>query len=360
MSLDARISIGLALGAAVFFGAGAPLSKLLVGGVAPLILGGLLFLGAGLGMSAYLLLGALGGNGRSSIEAPLGREDATLLFLSIILGSILPTVVLMASLACTPAITASLLLSFEAVVTTFVAAAVFREPVGGRVWAALALITLACMALTCTPGSVLGFSVGALGVLLACALWGVEVNINRALSGKDPVRISLFKGWAAGAVMTGVGLLAGEPLPAPETMVAAMAVGFVCFGGLMSICYFKALRGLGAARTGAIFGINPLFGILISFLIFREIPGAVFLLALPLMAAGLFLMLSERHSHEHHHPAIVHEHRHHHDDLHHAHDHPPGTPPADRRGYHSHPHAHEAFAHDHPHHPDIHHRHRHD
>jgi drug/metabolite transporter (DMT)-like permease len=360
MSRDARISMGFAFAAAVCFGAGAPLSKLLVDGVAPLTLSGLLFLGAGLGMSAYLLLGALRGNGRRSVEAPLVREDVPLLILSLVLGSILPTIVLMVSLACTPAITASLLLSFEAVVTTFVASAVFREPVGRRVWAALALITIACMAITYSPGSAFGFSLGAIGVLLTCVFWGVEVNINRVLSGKDPVRIVVFKGWAAGLVMMGAAFLLGESLPAPETVLAAMAVGFLSFGGLIVICYFRALRGLGAARTGAIFGINPLFGVLLSFLIFRDIPGAAFLFALPLMACGLYLMLSEQHCHEHHHPCVAHEHRHHHDDLHHDHEHVPGDPPVDRRGSHSHPHVHEAFTHDHPHHPDIHHRHRHD
>ncbi len=359
MSRDARVSIASALAAAVCFGAGAPLSKLLVQGVAPLTLSGLLFLGAGLGMSGYFVLTAWRSNGRKSVEAPLVREDYPLLALSLVLGSILPTVVLMMSLACTPAITASLLLSFEAVVTTFVASAMFREPVGKRVWAALAIITLACMALTYSPGSALGFSLGALGVLLTCVFWGIEVNINRTLAGRDPVRIVVIKGWAAGVIMMGVAVLLGESLPAHHTVIAAMVVGFLSFGGLVVICYLKALRGLGAARAGAIFGINPLFGVIISFLVFREIPGAAVILALPLMAGGLFLMLSERHCHVHHHPAEVHEHRHHHDDLHHDHGHTSGDPPLDRRGGHSHLHAHEATVHEHHHHPDIHHRHRH-
>ncbi|HDR72858.1 MAG TPA: DMT family transporter [Methanoculleus sp.] len=359
MPRDARVSIVSALAAAVLFGAGAPLSKLLVGGVAPLTLSGLLYLGAGLGMSAYFVLTAWRSNRRRSVEAPLVRTDYPLLALSLVLGSILPTVILMMSLACTPAVTASLLLGFEAVVTTFVASAMFREPVGTRIWGALALITLACMALTYSPGSALGFSLGAFGVLLTCVFWGIEVNINRALSGKDPVRIVVIKGWAAGAIMMAAAVLLGETLPAPHTVMAAMAVGFLSFGGMMVLCYLRALRGLGAARTGAIFGINPLFGVILSFIIFREIPGTAVFLALPLMAGGLFLMLSERHCHIHHHPAEAHEHRHRHDDGHHDHCHAPGDPPRDRQGYHSHLHAHEAVAHEHPHHPDTHHRHRH-
>jgi len=55
-----------------------------------------------------------------------------------------------------------------------------------------------------------------------------------------------------------------------------------------------------------------------------------------LMAAGVYLHLTERHAHEH------------------AHD-----SPWDPRRPHSHAHEHPVLTHAHPHYPDIHHRHRH-
>src|SRR5881396_1926354 len=44
-----------------------------------------------------------------------------------------------------------------------------------------------------------------------------------------------------------------------------------------------------------------------------------------LMAAGVWLHVSERHVHEHVHEPLAHEHIHRHDDAHHAHEHEAGT-----------------------------------
>lgn len=45
-----------ALGAAVLFGAGTPLAKLLLNSVSPWLLAGLLYLGSGLGLTFYRIL----------------------------------------------------------------------------------------------------------------------------------------------------------------------------------------------------------------------------------------------------------------------------------------------------------------
>ena len=45
-----------ALGAAVLFGAGTPLAKLLLNSVSPWLLAGLLYLGSGVGLTLYRLL----------------------------------------------------------------------------------------------------------------------------------------------------------------------------------------------------------------------------------------------------------------------------------------------------------------
>jgi drug/metabolite transporter (DMT)-like permease len=64
-----------------------------------------------------------------------------------------------------------------------------------------------------------------------------------------------------------------------------MALGFACYG--LSIVFFiLALRQLGAARTGALFAAAPFVGVLLSILLFRELPNWLFLTALPLMGMG--------------------------------------------------------------------------
>ena len=92
----------------------------------------------------------------------------------------------------------------------------------------------------------------------------------------------------------------GAHVPAVRASVMAIALGSISFG--LSIALFvRALRDLGAARTGALFGTAPFVGALISWAVLGETPDATALVSLPLMATGVFLLLTEVHPHRHRH-----------------------------------------------------------
>jgi hypothetical protein len=116
-----------------------------------------------------------------------------------------------------------------------------------------------------------------------------------------------------------------------------------------------ALRDLGTARTGAYFSVAPFTRRGGIALIAARESDALVLVAGALMAAGIWLHLTERHEHDHLHEEIMHEHSHVHDEHHrHEHDFPwDGVEP------HTHPHRYEKLRHTHAHYPDIHHRHGH-
>ncbi|TAJ45392.1 DMT family transporter [Methanofollis fontis] len=352
-----------ALGAAVLFGIGAPVAKLFLGesGIGPAALAGLFYVGSGFGLLLYLIMGRMAGRRRAHAEASLRPADLPWVAGVVLFGGFLAPLTLMFALESTPAATAALLLNFEAVATAVLAALIFGEAVGRRTWTALGLITGSCLLLSWGTGGFGGISIGALGILLACTFWGLDNNVSRNVSARDPVVTVMIKGLCAGALSLFVALLLAEPLPAPSLTLAAMTVGFTSYGGLTSILFLLSLRDVGTARTGSILAIAPFFGVAVSFALFAAPPDPAFYLALPVMAAGAYLLVTERHGHPHRHLQIVHEHRHRHDDLHHdAHPHPLGTPLVGRNGFHSHPHAHEEVFHDHPHVPDIHHRHPHE
>ncbi|WAI02444.1 DMT family transporter [Methanogenium organophilum] len=348
------------LAAAFFFGSAAPLTKLLLMNIAPVTLASLLYMGSGIFFAAFWLVRKTFFTENHTREAPVERRDLPWIAGSVLSGSVLATLVLMVSLQYTSAATAAVLLGFEAVATTMVAALVFHEPVGRRVWLALTCITASCLILAWDPTSPLGFSVGALGVILTCFLWGTDTNISRNVSGKDPIQLVAIKGLSGGVTLTAITLVLGQPYPDLPLIFAGMAVGILGFGGIMTICFLRSLRVLGAARAGAIFSTNPVFGVIVSLLIFRELPEAGFIIAFIFMATGTWLLVSEKHSHRHTHDALRHSHRHTHDDLHHDdHIHGPEAPPVNKEGYHSHPHWHKPTEHEHPHRPDLHHRHKH-
>lgn len=287
-------------------------------------------------------------------EARLARSDWPWLVGAILAGGVIAPIMLMISLRHAPAATASLLLNFEGVATTLIAAIVFKEAIGRHAWWAIGLITLASILLSTDFTNQWGFSLSALGVLAACIMWGIDNNLTRNISAKDPLVIVTVKGLGAGLVSIIIAVALGNTFPSPGVTLLALLLGSLSYG-LSIFLFVHAMRGLGAGRTSALFGTAPLAGILLSFLIFREIPGIFFFIALLVIASGAYILLMEDHDHVHVHEYIVHEHRHTHNDGHHEHEYVVES----ARQSHSHVHTHDILEHAHDHAPDIHHRHSH-
>ncbi len=337
-----------ALLAAIFFGASAPIAKVLVGDIAPIFLAAFLYLGSGTGISLVKLTQRM----RSKdVEAGIKRADIPWLACAIISGGILAPIILMISLKNTPASTASLLLNFEGVATTVIAMLAFKEAIGRRAWGAIIVVTVASILLSTNFGSSWGMSVGAFGVVMACTLWGVDNNFTRNISGKDPLAIVAWKGLVAGTFSFFLAWFLGNPFPSLTNILGTLVLGFVSYG-LSTMLFIRSMRGLGAARTSALYGTAPLAGVILSIFLFRELPSFLFVIAAILMIGGALLLINENHSHSHVHTVLFHEHSHGHDDHSHGHD--------DVKEVHSHEHEHPAEEHEHDHLPDIHHRHGHE
>jgi drug/metabolite transporter (DMT)-like permease len=334
-----------ALLAALFFGASAPISKLLLGDVPPVLMAAFLYLGSGTGISLIKLYQRLTSNQK---EAGIKRPDVIWLAGAIISGGILAPIILMVSLKNTPASTASLLLNFEGVGTTLIALFFFRESISRRALVAIVAITLASIFLSTNFQGGFRLSLGALGILLACFLWGVDNNFTRNISAKDPLTIVAWKGLVAGTFSLILGLVLGQQPPALTTILSIHLLGFVSYG-LSTMLFIYSMRGLGAARTSALYGTAPLAGVLLSILIFKDPLTVLFGIAAVLMVAGALMLANEEHAHFHIHMPVLHEHIHRHDDEFHAH--------GDDQETHSHEHEHPQTEHEHGHMPDIHHRH---
>src|SRR6266508_7009018 len=234
-----------ALLAALFCGASAPISKLLLGDVPPVLMAAFLYLGSGTGISLIKLTQRLTSNQK---EAGVKSPDLKWLTGAIISGGILAPIILMVSLKNTPASTASLLLNFEGVGTTLIALFFFRESISRRALGAIFAITLASIFLSTNFAGGFAFSLGALGILLACFLWGVDNNFTRNISGKDPLIIVAWKGLVAGIFSLLLGLFLGQQVPALTTIFSILLLGFVSYG-LITMLFIYSMRGLGVSRT---------------------------------------------------------------------------------------------------------------
>ncbi|WP_426177055.1 DMT family transporter [Massilia sp. TWR1-2-2] len=343
-----------ALMAAILFGASAPFAKTLLGEMAPMMLAALLYIGSGIGLVAWYGARRLAGKAAGERADRLMARDWPWLMGATVFGGILGPVLLMAGLATTAASTASLLLNTEGVFTAALAWFAFKENFDRRIFIGMLLIVAGSVVLNWPSGPLGGVPWSGLAILGACLCWGIDNNLTRKISASDAVQIAAVKGLVAGSVNLALAFMLGQaPPPLTTTLVAAL-LGF-CSYGLSLVLFVLALRHLGTARTGAYFAVGPFIGVALSLVLLGETPGAAFWLAAVLMAAGIWLHLTERHEHAHTHEPMAHAHAHHHD-AHHQHEHDDG---GDGAAPHTHAHAHTELTHGHAHTPDIHHRHGH-
>ncbi len=344
-----------ALAAALLFGASTPLAKLLTGDIPPLLLAGLLYLGSGLGLGSVLLGRNLIGAGAAEATASptIPRAELPWLLGAIVTGGMLGPALLMLGLATTDAASASLLLNLEGVLTAVIAWIVFKENADRQVVLGMAAIVAGGGLLAWEPGGA-NLSPGALLVVGACLCWAIDNNLTRRVSTNDAMLVACLKGLVAGACNTAIAVLAGAGIPPVPAIGFSLVVGFLGYGLSLTL-FVVGLRTLGTARTGAYFSVAPLFGVVISLMLWPQPPSGLFWVAAALMASGIWLHLRERHEHVHTHEPLTHTHAHRHDDHHqHEHDFPwEGDEP------HVHAHRHGPLTHKHPHYPDIHHRHPH-
>ena len=340
----------LCLLSALLFGASTPLAKLLLSGISPFTLAGLLYLGAAIAVAPNAYRAGLS-------PAAFRAGNMGYLLGAIVFGGIFGPVLLLKGLDLGEAASVSLWLNLETVATSLLAWAFFREDMGARTWAAMILVTAGGVVLAAPFEGSAGMA--AVLVVLACFCWGLDNNYTALIDGLTPSQSTFAKGLVAGCVNLAIGLkLEGGMEQAGFSggaVIAALVLGGLSYGASISL-YIRGAQDLGAARSQMVFSTAPFFGLVIAWVVVGETALLAQFAAAGLMILGLGLMLRGQHIHEHRHRAQFHTHMHRHDDGHHNHSHD-DLPPSHR---HSHPHDHEPLSHMHPHRPDLHHRHDHD
>ncbi len=281
-----RRAVLFAILAAALYALSSPLSKLLLQDVSPTMMASFLYLGAGIGMLIKRLMQKR--MHRESGEMRLTKIDLPYTVGMVALDIAAP-VFLMLGLKRSSSANVSLLNNFEIVATSVIALLLFNEKISKRLWGAIGLITLASTLLSVEDAGSFQFSIGSVFVILACICWGLENNCTRMLSQSDPVQIVIIKGFGSGLGSLIVALIVGEQLPSVTRLMLVLILGFVAYG-LSVYFYVYAQRSLGAAKTSAYYAIAPFIGALLSLAIFRQIPSALFFIALVIMIVGTWLI----------------------------------------------------------------------
>lgn len=279
-----KTAVMCAILAAGLYALNSPVSKLLLEKIPAVMMAAFLYLGAGIGLSLVRFVQHTCGKG--SVESPLTKEELPYTVGMVVLD-IAASIFQMAGLSMTSAANVSLLNNFEIAATSVIAFVVFKEFISLRLWIAVSLVSLASIIISVGDTACLTLSLGSLFILLSCICWGFENNFTKMISDKDPLEIVVIKGLGCGTGSMVISLLAGERLSDAKYIVPALIIGFLSFG-LSIFFYIHAQRELGATRTSTFYALSPFIGVLLSLIIFREVPSFSFLIALVIMIIGTY------------------------------------------------------------------------
>ena len=342
-----KSSIFLALLSAALFGAATPASKVLLSGLTPFQLAGLLYLGAAIAVAPAALK-----NGRWGLPQRKDYRNQLRLTGAIIFGGILGPLALLFGLLLAQAASVSLWLNLEMAATAVLGVILFRDHLGTKGWLGVMVALTASLLIVWVPDNA-GLKAGSL-VLLACVFWGLDNHLTSLIDGITPSQSTLWKGMVAGSFNLLIGLTLNPVSAGMEIIAVALVVGALSYGASITL-YIHSAQVLGATRAQVLFASAPFFGLVLAVVFLGESLSILHAVSIPLFVLGVALMFMEHHSHVHTHDAITHEHMHRHDDGHHTHHHEG----LKESVLHSHVHTHEEMTHKHPHWPDLHHRHKH-
>ena len=283
----------------------------------------------------------------------LKKGDFLWLFGAILSGGIAAPICLMFGLSQISGFATSLLLNLEGIFTAIIAVIFFKENAGKRLWLALLCMTTGGVFLTWDSSQGKFNVLGPLLVTLSMICWGIDNNLTRNISTRNPLQITRIKGFVSGSASISLAYALGINIKWDVKILYALLLGSFSYG-ISLVFFIKALGGLGSFRTGVFFSLAPFIGAVTSLILLQEWIGWVMFPAIMLTVSGVWLIGTEEHEHHHLHEEKVHTHLHNHNDLHHTHEHKGIV-----REPHIHEHKHVEEGHAHTHWPDTHHRHGH-
>lgn len=336
----------------LLFGVATPFSKILLANLNSFQLAGLLYLGAGIAMIPTIVRSG------SHIGLLFNRKNVSRTVGIILFGGLLGPLLLMMGLKAANAASVSIWLNMELVATAILGVLIFKDSLDRFTWIGVGLTVIAGVITSFGEGS--SGLTSALLITAACFCWGVDNHLTALTDGATPQAVTFVKGIMAGSVNLLIGFSISDTPIVLNNIGWALLVGGFSYG-LSIVLYVTSAQNIGATRGQILFSTAPLWGVILSYIIFQDTFHWTHILSIVLLTLAIVAINVISHKHAHTHERMEHIHYHRHNDGHHDHLHDTAHDEAalnSGKG-HSHLHVHEPQSHDHPHYPDLHHRHGH-
>lgn len=284
---------------AILFGVSSTLNKIALENVNPTVTAGMIYLVAGVFLFAVhlspLCKKILAKLDSSETETKITKRDFKILAVVILCGSTIAPLLLLNGLSQTTAINASLLLNAESLFTVAIAFIFLNERCAKKEYIGILMLLVGVIFVTTNRAfqklTLTENIIGNLLIIGACFFWGIDNNLSKFLSRKrDIILVTGLKCAIGGLALLGISFLLGFSFSIP--LIAVPNILFVgAFSIAFSILFFLfALRKIGSMRTGVIFSLSSLFGVVLAFVVLRETFTVIQLIGGSVMILGIYVL----------------------------------------------------------------------
>lgn len=276
------LGIVFAILAALCYSLVNPINKLINSDISPLFSAFMLYFGTFLVGLIYFLVQIIFKKYQSKDN--LEKKDIPYLLLAILFHSG-AAISLMFGLTYLSSSNASLLGSFELISTSLIAFLLFKENISKWLWIGIIFIFSACVIISLGDLENLNFSIGSILCLISPICFGFANNFLKKISHKNPaISIGLI-GLGGGLISLIVGFIVGERFVSFTPVIIEVSVGMISYG-IALVLFIYAERFVGASKTSAFFSLAPFIAIILSLIIFQEVPNYTFYIGLGLLVIG--------------------------------------------------------------------------
>lgn len=276
------LGIVFAILAALCYSLVNPINKLINSDISPLFSASMLYFGTFLVGLIYFLVQIIFKKYQSKDN--LEKKDIPFILLAILFHSG-AAISLMFGLTYLSSSNASLLGSFELISTSLIAFLLFKENISKWLWIGIIFIFSACVIISLGDLENLNFSIGSILCLISPICFGFANNFLKKISHKNPaISIGLI-GLGGGLISLIVGFIVGERFVSFTPVIIEISVGMISYG-IALILFIYAERFVGASKTSAFFSLAPFIAIILSLIIFQEVPNYTFYIGLGLLVVG--------------------------------------------------------------------------
>lgn len=220
------------------------------------------------------------------------EKGESIFIIGVIIFDILAALFIVESLKYIDASTVSLISILEISFTIVISHFIFKTKISKNLIIAVILVSIGGILLSFDSSTEFKLSIASMLTVFATACWGLENNLTAKVSDKNPLLLVFYKCFAV-AIFNLLFILNINIFELFINNWYLLVIGFFTYG--ISILYYVyAIKYIGISKTSIVFSFSPVFGALISLVLFKEKITIYFVISLILMLMGIYFTVIDK------------------------------------------------------------------